>query len=1025
MRVPNISNYVNATYRLGNLTSSLQDANEVVSTQKQLNEISDDPVGLSQVLSLKDTLGNLEQIERNVVMGKSWIESIENALDSANALILEAKVDITRLANDSTTDDERRDAIERIDSYIEQIVSLGNTQVNGNYIFGGKDIDITPLTYDTILNQVIYNGSDESFEIRSDKNSEVSVGRSAGNTFWDQEIHINTTNNTIVFIEDNGHGVASEKMLETQIPEGYYTKEQLAGLVENQLNEASAADGYGLTYGVEFDDDTQKFTIRENGSYPGYIRTRFLWETGGEPHIKNITASSSINSDDIRIDIINPKTLTIDTPEPQGTEPFRLTWNGDNTWAVDNNPGYVIVPSTISGTSKHVGIDLDENGLADIEINLDTPVTTRGQFIEFDIVSYRGDHSVGHEIGFAWENTVNEPVVSDEQAVYVTDLVIQNGVNDQIVFEEVNAAGVATTLTADLVGVDTTFTDMDTLASQIETRMEAVSVNGIDYAVSYDPTESRFNIRENGTTLNELNILWSDNPVSEATAVTLGYYPFDDRIDYPTSDSIVHAHITVDETNNMLYFRETGGVTRTMGVEIPGGTYTDMSDLETAIETAMNDRSALSGNSVIYTVNYNDVARQFEIQRAGGGALAALDLLWVSGGPPEGDNHSIGPALGFESNSTGGGLLTPYVSGTAPVLMTFASSNNAIDFREVRIDGTVSEDISIRIPEGDYTDLDDVASEIQIALREASPNGIQYVVNYDYTSGQFQIKGSSRAIKSFSLLWQTGVHKDQSANEMLGFYGDDVETFSESDAPVVNLTIDATNNKIDFSEYTAEDVGRTVDKLTASIAEKVYTSHDELAREVEKALEAESLAHGHGINYSVTWDSVTQNFSIKENGTWLHRFDLLWQSGDNAPASEGGSGQSIGTLLGFDTQDDIEMPMRSSREVEWGIFNSLIDLKQYLSDNDRDGIERTIGRLEQNFDLMTSRIVDAGMKYSRLEIRQTITTEVGLTLTERKSMIEDADIIESIMNLKNIETAYQAALNSTSKILNLSLVDYL
>jgi flagellar hook-associated protein 3 FlgL len=65
------------------------------------------------------------------------------------------------------------------------------------------------------------------------------------------------------------------------------------------------------------------------------------------------------------------------------------------------------------------------------------------------------------------------------------------------------------------------------------------------------------------------------------------------------------------------------------------------------------------------------------------------------------------------------------------------------------------------------------------------------------------------------------------------------------------------------------------------------------------------------------------------------------------------------------------------------------------------------------------------MKYSRLTVRETVTTEVSLSLKERRSNIEDADMVESIMKLMNIETAYQAALSSTSKVLNISLVDYL
>jgi len=96
-----------------------------------------------------------------------------------------------------------------------------------------------------------------------------------------------------------------------------------------------------------------------------------------------------------------------------------------------------------------------------------------------------------------------------------------------------------------------------------------------------------------------------------------------------------------------------------------------------------------------------------------------------------------------------------------------------------------------------------------------------------------------------------------------------------------------------------------------------------------------------------------------------------------------------------------------------------------LSNNDRDGIERTIGRLEINYDNMTSRIVDAGMKYNRLDVRETITTNVSLSLTERRSTLEDADAVKAIMDLQNIENAYQAALSSTATVLNISLVDYL
>jgi len=248
---------------------------------------------------------------------------------------------------------------------------------------------------------------------------------------------------------------------------------------------------------------------------------------------------------------------------------------------------------------------------------------------------------------------------------------------------------------------------------------------------------------------------------------------------------------------------------------------------------------------------------------------------------------------------------------------------------------------------------------------------------------------------------------------------------AESDEAVVNITIDASNYKIDFREIPEGSEGKTVDELTGLIEQRTYTSHSQLALEVEKALEEESYQNGNRIDYSVTWDSYTKKFTIKENGSELAQFDLLWETGENAPASAGGTGESIGEMLGFDTKDDVAAAVESDREVEWGIFNTLIDLNQYLADNDTYGIERTLGRLEANFGHMTSEIVDIGIKYNRLEIRDKITTENSLSLTERRSTIEDADIIEAIMNLQSIETAYQASLSSSARIMNLSLVDYL
>jgi len=50
---------------------------------------------------------------------------------------------------------------------------------------------------------------------------------------------------------------------------------------------------------------------------------------------------------------------------------------------------------------------------------------------------------------------------------------------------------------------------------------------------------------------------------------------------------------------------------------------------------------------------------------------------------------------------------------------------------------------------------------------------------------------------------------------------------------------------------------------------------------------------------------------------------------------------------------------------------------------------------------------------------------MNLSNTARLSEVEDADITEAIMNLKSAEFAYQATLAASSKVMGLSLVDYM
>ncbi len=203
MRVASKTMYGQMGLRLNDLSYNLKQANEVVSTGNRINRISDDPIGLSQVLNMRSSLNNLDQLKRNLYMGKTWCTAVETSLTSISDLITETKLLTLQLSNDSVNATQRRDAMSVIEGRIDQIMTLANSDVDGRYIFAGSDIDARPMQFDSAENpaKVEYHGDESAYAIKSDKNTDVAVGKVGSDVFWNQTIKVDTTNSRIDFKE--------------------------------------------------------------------------------------------------------------------------------------------------------------------------------------------------------------------------------------------------------------------------------------------------------------------------------------------------------------------------------------------------------------------------------------------------------------------------------------------------------------------------------------------------------------------------------------------------------------------------------------------------------------------------------------------------------------------------------------------------------------------------------------------------------------------------------------------------------
>ena len=79
MRVTNQMTANTVTAQLSRQTEQMAKTQEKIITGKRINRVSDDPAGMSRVLSYRQTISNLEQYNKNISNGKLHIDTVDNA----------------------------------------------------------------------------------------------------------------------------------------------------------------------------------------------------------------------------------------------------------------------------------------------------------------------------------------------------------------------------------------------------------------------------------------------------------------------------------------------------------------------------------------------------------------------------------------------------------------------------------------------------------------------------------------------------------------------------------------------------------------------------------------------------------------------------------------------------------------------------------------------------------------------------------------------------------------------------------
>lgn len=127
--------------------NNMADLQNQQSTGRKLNKPSDDPVGVTYALRYRSELSANEQYTRNVDTALGWLDTTDSVMSQAESVMSRLK----ELAVQASTGTNPQSALDSIDAEFKQLrmqlADLGNTQINGKYIFNGQTYDIKP--YDT------------------------------------------------------------------------------------------------------------------------------------------------------------------------------------------------------------------------------------------------------------------------------------------------------------------------------------------------------------------------------------------------------------------------------------------------------------------------------------------------------------------------------------------------------------------------------------------------------------------------------------------------------------------------------------------------------------------------------------------------------------------------------------------------------------------------------------------------------------------------------------------------------------
>lgn len=179
MRATLTSTYRSLLSNLDKNSERLNDLRVMGATGKRMAKPSDDPSGIRPVVNARGQIRSSERFLQTMGTGMDRINTMDTQLGKLSNLMIRAKELLVASGNAAMSEPDLRTFGQQARMIKEELVAIGNTQINGKYIFAGFAEGTVPFDG----TPGVYNGDDGAIEFEIGPGEKVPVNLTGNDLF--------------------------------------------------------------------------------------------------------------------------------------------------------------------------------------------------------------------------------------------------------------------------------------------------------------------------------------------------------------------------------------------------------------------------------------------------------------------------------------------------------------------------------------------------------------------------------------------------------------------------------------------------------------------------------------------------------------------------------------------------------------------------------------------------------------------------------------------------------------------------